>query len=439
MNTSPLRNLFYLLGAFSMQIMPFWHCASWRFLEDNATQLPGSGKGQNRKRCRLRISLMVFAVLASAPLFAAAPAKPAANPTPDVLVLKNGDTLHGKLVKEAGGAITFHTDELGDVSVKWSDVKSLHTSQDFAVLNKAVKLRGKKSAGQIPAGTLDATSQIVTVRPNNAVPLPPIPVADAQYIVDQKTLDMEVYHQPNFFTAWNGAATAGATIVAATQNQYTASGSVGLVRTIPTVTWLNTRNRTSIDFSGSFGKITEPGVPTVKTAIFHAGAERDEYVSSRFFALGQTAFDHNFAQGLALQSEYGGGMGWTAVKDPKHQLDLKATVQYESQQFIPPTTPGVPGTPNQNLIGSTFSASYGAHFKLLTFTQVLAFIPAFNHPHDYSANETDTVSFPAYKSLSFTVGTLDSYLNDPPLSVPATKPNSFQFTMGITYAIKSKY
>jgi hypothetical protein len=37
------------------------------------------------------------------------------------------------------------------------------------------------------------------------------------------------------------------------------------------------------------------------------------------------------------------------------------------------------------------------------------------------------------------VGTNDSYLNDPPVTAPPTKRNSFQFTMGLTYAIKSKY
>ncbi len=386
-----------------------------------------------------RFSLPFFAFMTAATLVAAAQPNPAANSAPDVLVLKSGDTLHGKLVNEVGGKVTFHTDELGDVSIAWSNIKELHTTQAFAVLNKNVKLRSKKNAGSIPVGTLDATSQIVTVRPANAVPLPPVPVADAQYIVDQKTLNTEVYHQPGFFGGWNGAATAGATIVHATQDQTTFSGSVGLVRAVPTVTWLTTRNRTSADFSGSFGKITEPGVPSVKTAIFHAGAERDEFVSARFFGLAQTAFDHNFAQGLALQSAYGGGAGWEAIKQPKQELDLKATIQYESQQFLAPTTPGVPSTPNQNLIGSTISATYAAHLKLLTLTQGLAFIPAFNKPHDYSANETDTVSFPSYKNLSFSVGTLDSYLNDPPVSVPPTKRNSFQFTMGVTYAIKSKY
>ena len=68
-----------------------------------------------------------------------------------------------------------------------------------------------------------------------------------------------------------------------------------------------------------------------------------------FLHSAQTAFDHNFSQDLDLQQIYGGGVGWTAIKTPKHQLDLKATMQYEKQVFIS----GAAGT-NQNLVGSTF-------------------------------------------------------------------------------------
>jgi hypothetical protein len=171
-----------------------------------------------------------------------------------------------------------------------------------------------------------------------------------------------------------------------------------------------------------------------KSAILHLDAERDEYVSARFFALAQTAFDHNFSQDLQIQQIYGGGMGWTVVSTPHHHADLKATVQYEKQSFIS----GSSGT-SQNLVGSTFGASYLLKLKLLTYTQGLQFIPAYNTPRDYSANETNTLAFPEYKNLAFSVGTIDSYLNGPPASLPPTKRNSFQFTMGLTYAINSKY
>ena len=351
------------------------------------------------------------------------------KPEPDLLVLSNGDTLHGKFVNEVGGQVTFHSDPLGDLSIGWDKIKELHTTGKFAVLDKNVKLRAKKNARQIPEGTVDVSNQAVTVHTEGAAPVAPIPVKDAQYIVDGATLDKQLFHEPSFFSGWNGAATAGATLVKATQNQYTISGGVGLVRVVPTVSWLDPRNRTSADFTGSYGKITQPGTPSIKSAIYHIDAERDQYVSSRFFALGQTAFDHNFAQDLQLQQIYGGGFGWTAIKTGDQELDLKGTIQYEKQQFI-----GTTGT-NQNLIGSTFSISYLLHMKLLTYTQNLAFIPAWNTPRAYSAAETNVVTFPTYKNLGFSVGTIDTYLNDPP---PSTKRNSFQFTMGLSYAIKSK-
>jgi len=378
-----------------------------------------------------------FAYLAAAGLAASlcfsAQAQPAPNTAPDVLVLSNGDTLHGKFVNEIGGKVTFHSDPLGDVSIAWDKIKELHTTQKFAVLDKTVKLRGKKSEGQIPVGKLDVENQAVVVHADTTSP-PPIPVKNAEYVIDFPTLNKQAFHEPGFLTGWNGAATAGATLVSATQNQYTVSGGVGLVRAVPTVAWLNPRNRTSFDFSGSFGKITQPGTPSIKSTILHGDAERDQYFSPRFFALAQTAFDHNFSQDLDLQEVYGGGFGWTAVKDPKQELDFKGTVQYEKQQFI-----SAPGGANQNLIGSTFSAGYTLHLKLVTYTQGLAYIPAWNKVHAYSANETNTFAFPAYKNFSFSVGTLDSYLNDPPSTIPPTKRNSFQFTMGLTYAIKSKY
>lgn len=360
----------------------------------------------------------------------------------DILVLSNGDTLHGKFVSEIGGKVTFHSDSLGDITLSWDKIKELHSNQKFAVLDKNVKLRGKRTAGNIPVGTLDVTNQVVSARPDNAAPVAAIPVANAQFIIDEASLHKQLGHEPSLLAGWNGAATAGATLITATQNQYTFSGAVNLVRVVPTVPWLNPSNRTELGFSGSYGKITQPSyfsdgtfVPAsvTKSAIYHADAERDQFFSPRFFALAQTAFDHNFAQDLDLQQIYGGGFGYTVLKTAKQEANLKGTMQYEKQQFIS----GAAGT-NQNLVGSTFAANYALRLKFINYTQGLSFIPAYNIPRAYSANETNILAVPAYKNLSFSVGTIDTYLNDPPLSVPPTKRNSFQFTMGLTYAIKAK-
>jgi hypothetical protein len=397
---------------------------------------------------------LLTTIFATVTLCAAQTKPPAPDPEPDVLVLSNGDTLHGKFVGETAGKVTFHSDPLGDVSLSWDKIKEMHVNEKFGVLSSSVHLKRGKNAVEIPNGTIDVANAAVTVHRANAPDVAPIPVKDAQFIMDSAELDKQINHEPGFFAGWNGVATGGATIVSATDNQYTFTGAIALVRAVPTVSWLDAREKTLIGFTESYGKITQPaysyaptpGAPLLiqvpsevtKSSITHFGAERDQYFSSRVYALGEAAFDHNFAQDLQLQQIYGGGFGWTMIKSPKQEFDLKGTVQYEKQQF----TPGS-GNANQDLIGSTFAASYLLHLKLLTYTQELSFIPAYNNFKAYSATETDTVAFPAYKNFSFTVGTIDTYLNDAPFigtaSNPPTKPNSFQFTMGVTYNIKSKW
>jgi hypothetical protein len=408
-----------------------------------------------RRVAQLAAPAIVFAAVFGLSLHGVAQAKPAANPAPDTLVLSNGDTLHGKFVSAVSGKVTFHSDPLGDISLGWDKIKELHTTAKMAVFDNRIKTNARRGKVQFASGAIDADSEAVVVRPDTGATIPPIPIKNAEFIMDQATLDKQLNHEPGFMTGWNGAATAGATLVAASENQYTVSGAVSLVRAVPTVPWLPARNRTSTDFSGSFGKITEPSyytpatppatgltfVPavTTKTAILHYDAERDQYFATRVYVLGQAAFDHNFAQDLALQQSYGGGVGWTIVKSSKQELDLKGTIQFERQSFLTGTT-STGANPDVNLIGSTLASTYQLHLKKFNYSQGLAFIPAFNDSSAYSANETNTFAFPAYKNLSFSFGTLDSYLNDPPQgATPPAKRNSFQFTMGLTYAIKSKY
>jgi len=233
--------------------------------------------------------------------------------------------------------------------------------------------------------------------------------------------------------------------VQATQNQYTFSGAAAFQRLVPTLDWLDPRNRTTLNYTQSYGKITDPSyidangnfVPetTSKSSIFHLDIERDQYITSRLYYLGMASWDHNFSQNLDLQQIYGGGIGYTVFKTPKHQLDVKATIQYERQSFF-----NTVENEDQSLIGSTFGADYVLHLPgSMVFNQEVLYIPAWNNLHAYSVAETNSLTFLAYKNFGFTVGTLDTYLNNVPLAFPPTKRNSFQFTAGVTYTMKSHY
>jgi len=367
------------------------------------------------------------------------------KPQPDVIIFTNGDQLSGKFVQAIGDKVSFHSDIVGDVTVDWSKIKELRTAQKVAVIQKNVEFKHHQVPASVPVGTVSVADSQISVQSATNATIATIPIKNAEFVVDETTMNKQLRGHPGFFQAWNGAATAGLTLVQATQNQYSFNGAVALARVVPTVSWLDPRNRTTIDYSQSYGKITDPSytdangnfIPSsyTKSSIFHADAERDEYISPRFYFLGQVAFDHNYSQSLDLQQIYGGGIGYTVIKTPKQELDVKATVQYERQNFFNTATDN-----NENLIGSTFGGYYTLHMpKGILFAQQVLFIPAWNDTRAYSVAETDSLTFPAYKNFGFSVGTLDTYLNNVPLTFPPTKRNSFQFTAGVTYTIKSAY
>jgi hypothetical protein len=127
---------------------------------------------------------------------------------------------------------------------------------------------------KVPQGVLTMKDQKIEVKSGGERAPQTVPVADAAYVVDDAVFQ-RVFRSPGFFEAWKGAITAGVSLVEATQKSQTFTGGVALVRAIPTEDWLDARNRTNFDFNFSQGKQTQPGTPSIKTSIYHLGAERD--------------------------------------------------------------------------------------------------------------------------------------------------------------------
>ena len=132
---------------------------------------------------------------------------------------------------------------------------------------------------------------------------------------------------------------------------------------------------------------------------------------SRVYALVGASFDHNFAQGLNFQQIYGGGLGWTVIKTPIQEFDLKADVHYERQNFQPPT-------PNMDLIGSSFTELYHRNLpKKILFTESGIFIPAWNNLSNYNAIFAAGLQMPTYKRFSLSLNLIDNYLSQPAIRI----------------------
>jgi hypothetical protein len=383
-----------------------------------------------KKACHRRF--MVSAVLCSMATMAIAQTA-AAKPEPDLIVFKNGDQLTGTVVSGSGANVVFKSDMAGQITVSLDNVKEMRSNGAFAVLKKDVHLTRKDVQQKVQQGKIDYADSNLTVNTAAGVSSS-VPEKDLSLIIDQPTFNKQLQPQ-SLLKGWTGAATAGATDVQATNFGTTFNLGLNLVRVAPSVPYLPPHDRQTFNLTEAYGKLTQPVIPQTnpptpnsiaKTSIFHTDFEYDRYFTPRFYALGDTSFDHSFAQGLNLQQVYGGGFGWTPVQSPKQQLDLKFDVHYEKQQFLPTS-----GTVSQNLIGSTFAENYRRTLpKKLLLTETGSILPAWNNTNAYSANGAVNLALPTFHKLTVNVGASDSFINDPPIGY---QKNSFQFTTGIGY------
>jgi hypothetical protein len=358
------------------------------------------------------------------------------KPAPDVIVFTNGDQLTGTLERADGDSFVFKSDVVGEITVSADKIKELHSNGKFVALKKDEKItRTSKQPGMLTYG-----DKTITVADTKSGTPEVIPVKDLAHMIDSVTYNKEVTSNPGVLSGWDGSISGGITLVESTQTGQTYSLAANLIRAVPSVAFLPSRTRSTINVLETYGKITQPVVPqpappatpipdiVAKTNIFHADAEHDKYFdSTNLYGLVGVSFDHNFAQGLNLQQIYGAGVGWTVIKTDVQQLDVKVDVHYERQNFQPPTV-------STNLVGSSFSELYHRNLpRKILFTETGTFIPAWNDFSAYSAIFGAGLQLPTYKRFSLNLNVLDNYLHQPAFGY---KSNSLQFVTGVAYSLK---
>lgn len=351
--------------------------------------------------------------------------QPQIDPQLDILTFKNGERLAGHFVRSDGSYVIFNSESVGEVTVYWSQIEDLQSSQTFAVIEKNMKLRKGEDPKKFPQGTLSVKEDNLVVRSPEG-PEEIIAISDTSHVVDQSTFERSVSQEPGLLEAWRGTITGGVSVVEGTQTSRTYTTAINLVRAIPLESWQNRRQRTILNLNGAYGNLKQPDTPKLQTQIFHGDLEHDVYFTTRFFAFGQTSFDHNLSQGLSLAQNYGGGIGWTVLKNEASEIDLRSSLTYIKQQFADPAQ-------NQNLIGSIFAQSFTRRFsRNIRITQHLTATPAWNNLRVYSATGDVTLTVPVYRRLMFSLSILNTFINNPS---PGYQKNSFQAATGLTYSL----
>jgi hypothetical protein len=137
-------------------------------------------------------------------------------------------------------------------------------------------------ATKVEASTAPTKAETKPSTPTNEVAATKeVPSSKVAFIVDDASYLKEIHKKIGWRSGWDGHVTTGTAMIFSTQNSYLFQVDTALKRTVPTVSWLDPKLRTSVDFTLSAGKTTQPGTPETITNIYHVGAERDEYFSPR--------------------------------------------------------------------------------------------------------------------------------------------------------------
>jgi len=369
-------------------------------------------------------------------------AQQAHAPAEDTVTFTNGEKIVGKVTKVAGGTLSFHSDNLGDISVPMKNVAALETARTFAVGEKGEQLTRKSVKAEVPEGAVAVANGTLHLTPAHGA-AKSFPVQNLDFLIDEPSFQSALREESSPFYGWTGTASLGASVVKATNSSQTYTGTVGFVRAIPTIAGLPPISRAALNLSGTYGLAKDPTIISQgdviqiasisKTSILHGDTEYDRYFSPSIFGLANASADHNYGNGLELQQAYGGGLGWSVVKLPNSTLNLRAILEYEQQQFYNAVDGGY-GTPNENLVGVTLSETWNRTFAHnIKFSQDVSVMSAFNVVQAGSAVADAKFLFPLYKKLNFTVSSTDNYLGDPP---EGFQRNTFQFTTGVTYTLK---
>src|ERR1700742_1954551 len=159
------------------------------------------------KRAHLCITLAVV-FCAGRPAYQAWAQAATATPGPDVLTLSNGDHLAGKLVSEANGTVTFHSDGAGDLNLTWDKIKSIQTAGKFAVIQQGQRVSRKTANSQVLQGVVVAEEGKVRVDPGAAGASKDMEQAAVQYLIDAGTYTKTVNGHPGWGHGWTGALSA---------------------------------------------------------------------------------------------------------------------------------------------------------------------------------------------------------------------------------------
>jgi putative salt-induced outer membrane protein len=339
----------------------------------------------------------------------------------DQVVLTNGDRLTGNITKSDGKTIVLKTDYADEITIKWSAVQTINSTQPLHVATQD----GKTVAGTVTT----SDSNLVVATSSGSVNVPKDNVTALRNDQEQATYEKGLH--PPLWQGWTGGATVGFGLTGG--NSETKSLSLAFSGDRKTSHDEITMYENTVYATNDAPHAT----PHTTANTDQGGARYDRNFTKQLFGYGSADFQADALQQLNLRSIIGGGLGVHVINTSQTTLDLLGGINYTHENYgiVPATmtTPAVPAI-DRGFAAATLGEELMHKLGSTTvLTEKGYFFPEITNPPGVSSGQyRATFNFGTVTKISKWLGWQnafgDIYVTNPPTG---TKKNDLLLTTGL--------
>lgn len=234
----------------------------------------------------------------------------------DQVVLSNGDTITGAIVKKDGAKLTIKSEFLGEVSMPWSAVKSIRSDAELTVV-----LPG----GETVKGKISTSGDALQVAaPSGAKSAPLTAVTAVRDAAEEHAYERQQH--PGLLELWTGNLDLGLALARGNARTDTLTTAFAASR-------ITTNDKITTYFNQIYGSARVNGVSSDVASAVRGGWTYNRQLSPRMFASILNDYEHDRFQNLDLRAVGGLGAGWNAIKRDTLHFDLSAGIDYDRDNF----------------------------------------------------------------------------------------------------------